>query len=90
MMSQDDISFPNISLVNRAENHRFNWPNTALSRSDMQAADALRVRLCQPVVSNPDLMVGEQKAKQTLLHLSLSKPSIFPYKLGSMCRRGDR
>lgn len=84
-MNQDDISFPNISLVNRAENHRFKWPNTALSRSDMQAADvraSCTEPSCQLVVSSPDLMAGEQKAKQTLLNPFLSKPSIFPYKLG--------
>lgn len=88
MMNQDDISFPNIRLVNRAEKHRFEWLNRALNRSDTPAADGRAPRterepFCQLVVSNPDLMAGEQKAKQTLLNPVLPKPSILPYKLGA-------
>lgn len=90
MMHQDDINFANIRLVHRAEKHRFSWPNTpCMDQTREQQMDEPLVlstkqkaqAFCQLVVPNPDPLVGEQKAQQTPLDPSLSKPPISPYKL---------
>lgn len=47
-----------------------------MQAADVRALGTEHEPFCQLVVSNPDLMVGEQKAKQTLLSPFLSEPSI--------------